>query len=248
MTEPTAPTEASTPNLAAALVAFQAELPTVRKGETARVPTKSGGEYTYRYADLADVSGVVLPLLAKHGLAFTAKPTLAGGRFVLAYRLLHTSGESDGGFYPLPDSGSAQEYGSNITYARRYALLSVTGVAPDTDDDGAAARRTYVDTSRDPVEQARQIDEWTEALDAVADTTELEVVGRQIRAALRARTLTQSTFDHLVQVGAKKRAKLDQPMEVETAEPEPWPTPAPPAGRVTGAEIISRAAAPNGRG
>src|SRR5690606_21803603 len=45
-----------TPNLAAALAAVQAQLPEIRKGETAVVPTKSGGKYTYSYANLADVS------------------------------------------------------------------------------------------------------------------------------------------------------------------------------------------------
>ena len=41
--------------LAAALVCAQAEFPTVTKTKVARVPTKGGGEYSYRYADLPDV-------------------------------------------------------------------------------------------------------------------------------------------------------------------------------------------------
>ena len=122
------------PNLAAALAAFQAEVPSIRKGNTA-----STGSYSYQYADLTDVTEKVLPLLARQGLAFMANPTYDDqGRFVLAYSLMHESGESVTGYYPL-QTGKPQDIGSAITYARRYALTAVTGVAPGGDDDDAAA-------------------------------------------------------------------------------------------------------------
>ncbi|MEU7771254.1 ERF family protein [Micromonospora taraxaci] len=134
--------------LAAALAAVQANLPEVAKGETATVPTKTGGTYKYSYADLAAVTRVILPRLGAVGLSWTTKPTILDGRFVLEYKLLHTSGEAETGCYPLPDRGSPQEIGSAITYARRYALCSVTGVAPDDDDDAAEASRGSRDYSR----------------------------------------------------------------------------------------------------
>ena len=122
-------------SLAEALAAFQSELPPIGKANTANT-----GTYSYSYADLADISRAVMPLLGKHGLSFTSFPTLdEGGRFVLRYTLRHASGESDSGSYPLPANGSAQQMGSAISYARRYALSAVTGIAPDEDDDGKAA-------------------------------------------------------------------------------------------------------------
>jgi hypothetical protein len=125
--------------LAGALAKFQTELPAIPKGETARIEPKDGGRsYEYSYADLADVAAVVLPLLGEHGLAFTAWPTLDEGRFVLAYTLMHESGEERSGSYPLPASGSPQQIGAVITYARRYCLCAVTGVAPGGDDNDAA--------------------------------------------------------------------------------------------------------------
>ncbi|WP_181158355.1 ERF family protein [Microbacterium sp. MYb64] len=129
-------------NLAEALAAFQAELPTIAKGNTAKVPTKNGGEYKYSYADLKDVSEVVLPLLGRHGLAWTAQPTLVGEHFVLRYALMHESTDQGiEGLYPLPDPAQTppQSLGSAITYARRYTLCSVTGIAPGGDDDDAQA-------------------------------------------------------------------------------------------------------------
>lgn len=123
-----------------ALASVQANLPSVVKGETADVKNKDGKKlYDYKYADLTDVSEAVMPLLGKNGLAFTAWPTLDDGRFVLAYALVHESGEERAGLYPLPSSGTPQDIGKAITYARRYALCAVTGVAPGGEDNDAAA-------------------------------------------------------------------------------------------------------------
>lgn len=129
-------------NLREALTAFQRELPSVVKANEADVRPKEGRAYTYRYADLTDVSAAILPKLAEHGLSFTASPTVTEGTFVLAYRLQHVSDSEEviGGFYPLPTPNAPpQALGSAITYARRYALLAVTGVAPGGDDDDAAS-------------------------------------------------------------------------------------------------------------
>lgn len=136
--------------LAAALASVQAKLPVIAKSETAEVEgtTKAGRpfKYKYSYADLAAVSKAVLPLLGENGLSWLTKPTLNGdGKFVLAYKLMHASGEHEDGEYPLPAQGTPQDIGSAISYARRYALCSVTGVAPEADDDdgAAASRRRY---------------------------------------------------------------------------------------------------------
>jgi hypothetical protein len=128
-----------TANIASALAVLQTRLPRITKDKTAKVDTKAGGSYRYTFADLARVSEALLPLMGAVGLSFTARPTLADGRFVLAYELLHTSGETRTGEYPLQERGTPQEIGGHITYARRYCLCSVTGAAPDDDDDDAAA-------------------------------------------------------------------------------------------------------------
>jgi ERF superfamily protein len=128
--------------LAEALAALQGRLPRVAKEHTAKVETKTGGNYKYAYADLTDVSAAILPILGSLGLSFTSCPTIMeGGRFALSYRLIHVSGEDIGGQYPLPDPDrlGPQDLGKAITYARRYALCAVTGLAPGGDDDDAGA-------------------------------------------------------------------------------------------------------------
>ena len=120
--------------LTAALAAFQADLPKVGKGSV-------NPAFKSKYADLADVVAVVLPALAKQGLTWVTRPTFTENGFVLAYELRHVSGESVTGEWPLPDPGTpAQQMGSAVTYAKRYTLSAVTGIAPDDDDDGNAAQ------------------------------------------------------------------------------------------------------------
>jgi hypothetical protein len=125
------------PHLAAALAKFQASLPRIGKDSTA-----DAGTYRYDYAGLDAVARHVMPLLGENGLAFATFPTIHHGRFALIYSLLHESGERLDGVYPLAERGTPQQRGSEITYARRYTLLAVTGVAPGGDDDDGAAAGT----------------------------------------------------------------------------------------------------------
>lgn len=126
-------------SIAEALAAFQSELPAIKKGNTAKIPTKSGSSFAYAYADLTDITEKAFPLLTKHGLSFAAMPRMMAEFFVLHYELKHVSGETLEGDYPLPRTGTPQEFGSAITYARRYALTAITGIAPGGDDDDAKA-------------------------------------------------------------------------------------------------------------
>lgn len=147
-----------TPALAAALVAFQAEMPTVHKGKTASVPTKSGGSYSYTYADLADVVEAATPLLTSHGLAFTARPRRTEqGDYELVGVLTHASGEEKEGALPL-HGRTAQEIGSSITYGRRYLLGCMTGIVTDDDDDGQTAQPAQQMRRAPSAEENRQAD------------------------------------------------------------------------------------------
>lgn len=130
-------------SLAEALALLQGQLPRVAKTADAQYG---------KYADLTVVSEAILPLMSALGLAFTAMPTVTqDGRFVLHYRLLHVSGDDASGDYPLPTSGSPQQIGAAITYARRYSLCAVTGLAPGGDDDDAAsAEKTHHEAQKRP--------------------------------------------------------------------------------------------------
>ncbi len=213
--------------LNAALAELQMQLPHVAKDNTAKVPTKSGGEYRYKYADLAQISRDVLPVLGKLGLAFTSRPTMAGEQLVLMYELRHVSGECIEGMYPLPLRGTPQEIGSAITYARRYCLCAVTGVAPDNDDEDAviaesAARKRRVEEVAQKVEadaqprisaeQARDLQSLFGPAGVPGDKASrlqfaMTVVKRQIGSATE---LTQNEADQVIgalRTAAQKRAE-----------------------------------------
>lgn len=142
-----------------ALAALQGRLPHIAKSENVKVRSDKGN-YEYNYADLAAVSQAVMPVMSALGLSFTATPTLliseehpeAPPRFVLEYTLRHTSGGVISGRYPLPSGVGPQAMGSAITYARRYTLCAVTGVAPEDDDDAAAAEAGFRRQARETQE------------------------------------------------------------------------------------------------
>lgn len=153
-------------SLAAALAAFQADLPKVHKGST-------NTHFKSKYAALEDIVSVVLPKLAAQGLAWITRPTADDGALVLEYELRHESGESITGTYPL-GSGNHQQLGSAITYARRYTLSAVTGIAPDEDDDGNAAAEVKQPTRRPQKapEPARR--DWNGEVQTLIDARDLD--------------------------------------------------------------------------
>ncbi len=144
MTEEHVPSVTSTPppieKLAAALSKAQAELKNPPKNKTAKIRMKEGGSYTYHYADLADILDCVRETLAKNGLAVTQIVTRNAEGNVLLSRLLHVSGQYVESVYPLPQGCGAQEMGSAITYARRYSICPLLGIAGETDEDAQQAQ------------------------------------------------------------------------------------------------------------
>ena len=130
-------------DLASALVAAMADLSDIKKGKEAKIPTKAGGSYGYKYADLADTIQSVRPVLAQHGLAVLQSPVSHDHDTVSIYTtIVHRSGQQlTFGPLTLPAGRTAQETGSAITYGRRYALLACLGLAAEDDDGASAAPR-----------------------------------------------------------------------------------------------------------
>jgi ERF superfamily len=126
------------PNLAAALASLQAELPDIERDRTVTVEPKDPKKppYSYSYVTLANLNKAILPLLAKHGLSFAALPGAGSdGKMCLRYYLMHKSGEMLPGEFPISGEGGIQMIGGRITYARRYCLAALVGVAADEDDE-----------------------------------------------------------------------------------------------------------------
>lgn len=125
--------------LAKALADAQAAIKPPKKGRTAKIKSDKGA-YEYHYADLADVIESYREPLSKHALALTQTTRIQDGHLVLVTTLLHGSGEWVASEYPITSYARPQEQGSAITYARRYAVTALLGIAAEDDDDGQAAQ------------------------------------------------------------------------------------------------------------
>ena len=102
------------------------------------IMNRTNPHFKTKYADLAAVLNAARKPLSANGLAVVQ--TIGDG--VLHTRLLHTSGQWIASEHPLPMSGRPQEIGSALTYARRYSLSALIGIAADEDDDANVANRS----------------------------------------------------------------------------------------------------------
>ncbi len=95
-----------------------------------------------KYADLGAVIDAIKPALIKHGLFFTQRPLPSEGGVCLETVLHHSSGDSMalGQLFVPANKNDAQGFGSALTYARRYGLMTAFGVPAEDDDGNAAAK------------------------------------------------------------------------------------------------------------
>jgi len=121
--------------LASAMTLAFAAIDTATKAASGQV-----GQQKYKYADLTSVIDAIKPALVANGLFFTQQPRPHDNGVEIETVLHHTGGEhlSLGSLFVPADRNNAQGFGSALTYARRYALVTAFGV-PVEDDDGKAA-------------------------------------------------------------------------------------------------------------
>ena len=162
--------------IAEALSAAQAEM-------TDPVKDSINPHFKSRYADLASILKTVRPVLARHGIAIVQTTEIDCGAVTLVTQLLW-KGSAITGRYPVaPVKADPQGYGSAMTYARRYALQAIVGVAADDDDDGNAASA--------PKPSAPRIDETSELIGRIRACNDIDDL-RAMRAAVSAAGATAS--------------------------------------------------------
>jgi hypothetical protein len=126
--------------IAAALAKAQAELTNPEKSLVATIRSPSEGERSFRYAPLASGLEIIRKCLGRHEIAAmqtTAIDTEAG-LIRLTTMLAHSSGEwvcSDWPICPVSETAEPHRMGAALTYARRYALFTLVGIAGEDDVD-----------------------------------------------------------------------------------------------------------------
>lgn len=128
---------------------------------------KTNPAFRSKYADLASVWEACREALTKHGLSVVqATATSERQEVVVVTRLMHLSGEWMESTLALPViKNDAQGFGSALTYARRYALAAMVGVAPEEDDGNAATAARPTPLTRPIPANVEGQDAWSK-LDA----------------------------------------------------------------------------------
>src|SRR6202049_3132791 len=127
--------------IAGALAKSQSELTNPEKSLTAtiRSPFPRESDRTFRYASLASGLDIVRKALGKHEIA-TVQTTAIDevGLIRLSPVRAHSAGEwvsSDWPVCPVSETAAPHRMGAALTYARRYALFTLVGIAGEDDLD-----------------------------------------------------------------------------------------------------------------
>jgi ERF superfamily len=127
--------------IAGALAKAQAELANPEKSlvATIRSPFPREGDRTFRYASLSSGLDIVRKALGKHEIATVQTTAIdEAGLIRLTTVLAHSSGEwvsSDWPVCPVSETAAPHRMGAALTYARRYALFTLVGIAGEDDLD-----------------------------------------------------------------------------------------------------------------
>jgi ERF superfamily len=133
-------TSESIATLAAALARAQIELINPEKSLVATIPADGGADRTFRYASLASGLEIVRKILGQHEIATVQTTSIdqPAGTINLTTMLAHSSGEwitSDWPVCPVSETETPHRMGKALTYARRYALFTLVGIAGEDDLD-----------------------------------------------------------------------------------------------------------------
>jgi len=128
--------------IAAALAKAQAQLVNPEKSlvATVRSDGRRGAEQTFRYAPLSSGLDIVRKTLSQHEIATVQTTSIdeVAGIVRLSTVLAHASGEwiaSDWPVCPIAETERPQRMGAALTYARRYSLFTLVGIAGEDDLD-----------------------------------------------------------------------------------------------------------------
>jgi hypothetical protein len=170
---------------------------------------KLNPHFKSKYADLTSVMDAIKPALARHNLIFYQRSQPSESGILVQTVLRHASGEEIdlGTLYVPANKQDAQGFGSAMTYARRYALMTAFGV-PAEDDDGNAAVKatTNPSTGEQPPAKSAAKDERPFTLGPAKNKTDLKTKGRDFWRDVEA----CDDADQLTALVASSKPLIDQ--------------------------------------
>ena len=134
-------------------------------------PAKNAKGYGYKYATLDTILTLVKPVLAKYGLGIYQHPVgkVEDDCITIKTVLYHESGQHlvEQSAVPIKfNSNPIQDYGSSLTYGKRYQILGLLNICPeDEDKDGQLSKpaapktnKPSSDTKKNPIRDAKLVD------------------------------------------------------------------------------------------
>jgi hypothetical protein len=147
--------------IASALAKAQSELTNPEKSLVATIksPFPREGDRTFRYASLSSGLDIVRKILGKHEIAAVQTTSIdqEAGLVRLTTMLAHSSGEwvsSEWPVCPVNETAAPHKMGAALTYARRYALFTLVGIAGEDDLDAPDLPVSSSDGGRTPATTA----------------------------------------------------------------------------------------------
>lgn len=201
-----APAKIETDTIYSAMARAFAEIEGATKSANGQV-----GRQEYRYADLTSVIEAIKPALVKNNLFFTQTPEPTEGGVCIATHLYHVDGMNLplGKLFVPANKNDAQAYGSALTYARRYALVTAFGVPVEDDDGSAASRGQERSGTNRTVSPAPKISdsEWAELVQLVEVT---KTDAGRLCAAYKAESLKDFTPEQFKEAKRILSARLKE--------------------------------------
>ncbi len=124
--------------IAAALSKAQAQFATIPRTKTVTI-SGTRANFSYRYADLAEVLSAVRPGLAANDLSITQTMEPLDKGYRMDTLLIHSSGQFLGSSVLLDRWGDPKAHGIEMTYMRRYQMCALLGVVSEDDTDAEGA-------------------------------------------------------------------------------------------------------------
>lgn len=230
------------PNIYAALSAFQGELKPLAKSKKVTFQTKSGGSVEFNYTPLGEIMTAIYPLLGKHGLSVRHEVVSEGVRDGVVAILTHESakvssakkavtkanssddhdreeygqvveGEIRSGVVSIPKGGEMKDTGAALTYARRYSLTMVLGIASEDDTDAELLQESAKNAIQFAYNKAKQ------GLEGAKDLKAVEKAMNVLKADLKALQggkapalgLSKEQYEDLILYAEQRKAEFGKP-------------------------------------
>lgn len=197
-----------------ALSKFQNILPALKKGKTAKVQMKTGGFFTYKYADLGSITAAINKPLGECGLSYRWQFEDSNGRMKCTCFISHRDGHTETTSMEagLDNSGAKndiQQKGSTQTYLQRYTLIGALGLSTAEEDNDA--RNRVQDAQPDQTEE-EVLDQWKQTVAQVKTRVELKSLYLKNRKAVDGSDKIKAIFKtHENQLPVANKEKVAMP-------------------------------------